>query len=244
MGKYAKWIGGGLGWFLGGPLGALFGFAVGSMFDGPRMDITTTSYRGQRYKTTAGDFGLSLLVLVAAVMKADGKVVKSELDYVKNFFRMQFDEETAAEALLMLRDMLKQDIPLADVCRQIRNNMEYASRLQLMHMLYGISLSDKHMDPREMAAIESIASYLNISVKDRDSIKNMFVPSTDASYRILEISPDVSDEEVKKAYRKMARKYHPDMVNHLGEDFKEVAHEKFRKVNEAYENIKKSRNMS
>lgn len=244
MGKYAKWVGGGLGWFLGGPLGALFGFAVGSMFDGPRRDITTTSYRGHRYKTTAGDFGLSLLVLVAAVMKADGRVVKAELDYVKSFFRQQFGEETAAEALLMLRDLLKQDIPLADVCRQIRNNMEYSSRLQLMHMLYGISLSDKRIDPREIQAIESISTYLNISVKDRESIKNMFIPSNDAYYRILEISPEASNEEVKKAYRKMARKYHPDMVSHLGDDFKEVAHEKFRKVNEAYEGIKKSRNMS
>lgn len=244
MGKYAKWVGGGLGWFLGGPLGALFGFAVGSMFDGPRQATVTTSYKGRKYKTTAGDFGLSLLVLVAAVMKADGKVVRSELDYVKNFFRVQFGEETAAEALLMLRDLLRQDIPVADVCRQISNNMEYSSRLQLMHMLYGISLSDKHADPRELQAIGSIASYLNISLKDRESIKNMFIPSNDAYYRILEISEDASNEEVKKAYRKMARKYHPDMVSHLGEDFKDMAHEKFRKVNEAYESIKKSRNMS
>ncbi|HKL67480.1 MAG TPA: hypothetical protein VJ877_06270, partial [Bacteroidales bacterium] len=90
MGKYAKWVGGGLGWFVGGPLGALLGFAMGSMFDGPRRNEHTNSYRGQAYKTTAGDFALSLIVLVAAVMKADGKVVRSELDYVKNFFRTQF----------------------------------------------------------------------------------------------------------------------------------------------------------
>lgn len=244
MGKYAKWIGGGLGWFFGGPLGALLGFAVGSMYDGPRQNTTTASFRGQQYKTTAGDFGLSLIVLVAAVMKADGKVVKSELDYVKNFFRNQFGEETANEALLILRDLLKQNIPVADVCRQIKRNMEYSSRLQLIHMLYGISASDKYLDPRELRTIEAIESYLNISEKDRVSIKNMFIPSDDAYYKILEIDPGVSDEEVKKAYRRMARKYHPDMVSHLGEDFQKVAHEKFRKVNEAYEKIKKSRNMS
>jgi len=244
MGKYAKWIGGGLGWFFGGPLGALLGFAMGSVFDGPRQNTTTTSFRGQQYKTTAGDFALSLIVLVAAVMKADQKVVKSELEYVKNFFRKQFGNETANEALIILRDLLKQNIPVADVCRQINKNMEYSSRLQLLHILYGISASDKYFDPREIRAIESIASHLNISEKDRESIKNMFIPSDDAYYKILEIDPGVSNEEVKKAYRKMARKYHPDMVSHLGEDFQKIANEKFRKVNEAYEKIKKSRNMA
>ncbi|MCD4769032.1 MAG: molecular chaperone DnaJ, partial [Bacteroidales bacterium] len=111
MGKYAKWIGGGLGWFLGGPLGALFGYFVGSAFDRPAVSYTETSYRGRTYRTTAGDFSLSLLVLVSAVMKADGRVVKAELDYVKTFFRTQFGEETAQEAIHMLRDILKKDIP-------------------------------------------------------------------------------------------------------------------------------------
>lgn len=244
MGKYAKWIGGGLGWFFGGPLGALFGFAVGSMFDGPRQNTTTTNFRGQKYNTTAGDFALSLLVLIAAVMKADKKVVRSELDYVKNFFRNQFGDETANEALLMLRDLLKQEIPVADVCRQISRNMEYSSRLQLIQMLFGLSASDKHIDEREIKTIELIASYLNISEKDRVSIKNMFIPSDDAYYKILEIDPGASNDEVKKAYRRMARKYHPDMVSHLGDDFNNIANEKFKKVNEAYEKIKRSRNMS
>lgn len=244
MGKYAKWVGGGLGWLFGGPLGGLLGFAVGSMFDGPRQNAYTTSYRGQRYNTTAGDFALSLIVLVAAVMKADGKVVRAELDYVKNFFRNQFGEDTAREALMMLRDLLKQNIPLVDVCRQISSNMEYSSRLQLIHMLYGISASDRYIDQRELKSIESIAGYLNISQKDHESIKNMFIPSGDAYYKILEIEPSASNDEVKKAYRKMARKYHPDMVSHLGDDFKNIADEKFKKVNEAYEKIKKSRNMS
>jgi DnaJ like chaperone protein len=187
---------------------------------------------------------MSLLVLVAAVMKADGKVVRAELDYVKTFFRNQFGSDTANEAILMLRDMLKQEIPVADVCAQISRNMEYASRLQLIHMLYGVSASDRSIDSSELRAIEKIASYLRISAKDQESIRNMFVPSTDAAYKILEIDPSVSDDEVKKAYRKMARKYHPDMVAHLGDDFRETANEKFRKVNEAYEDIKKSRNMS
>ena len=243
MGKYAKWVGGGLGWFLGGPLGALFGYFVGSMFDTPGQSSTRTYHRGRAYSTTAGDFAMSLLVLIAAVMKADGKVVKAELDYVKSFFVRQFGEETASEAILMLRDMLKKTIPVADVCRQIAGNMEYASRLQLLHMLYGVSASDGRQDNSETGMIDSIAGWLNISSKDKASIKNMFIPSTDGAYKILEIDSNVSDDELKKAYRRMARKYHPDAVSHLGEDFRLAAEEKFKKVNDAYEKIKKERNL-
>lgn len=120
-------------------------------------------------------------------------------------------------------------------------NMEYSSRVQLLHILFEISASDGDFDPNEIKVIERISRYLNISVKDLDSIKNMFIPSTDSAYRILEIDSSVNDDEVKRAYRRMARKYHPDTVNHLGEDFRKSANEKFRKVNEAYVAIKKER---
>lgn len=243
MARYSRWIGGGLGWFLGGPLGALFGFMVGSMFDGPQVSQEKTRYRGRSYTTTTGDFMMSLLVLVSAIMKADGKVVRSELDYVKAFFVKQFGEQAATEAVKMLRDMLKQTVPVADVCRQISRNMEYTSRLQLMHMLFGISGADGYYHPEELKMIDAMSGYLNISERDYESIRNMFIPSTDSSYKILEIDSSVSDSEVKRAYRRMARKYHPDTVSHLGDDLRLAAEEKFKKVNEAYEKIKKERNI-
>jgi DnaJ like chaperone protein len=192
-------------------------------------------------RTTSGAFAMSLLVLVAAVMKADGKVLKTELDYVKRFFVQNFGEDTSREAVVMLRDLLKQPIPVQDVCRQIKQNLDYSSRLQLVHFLFGIASADDQVHGSEQKTIEMIAGYLGISAKDRESIKYMFIPQTDAAYKILEINKDVSDAEVKKAYRKMANKYHPDKVSHLGEDFQKAANEKFRKVNEAYQQIKKER---
>ncbi len=243
MGRMGKWIGGGLGWVMGGPIGALLGFLVGSMVDGATA-LSIPEYASDERQTTPGGFGVTLMVLIAAVMKADGKVVKSELDYVKRFFVQQFGKQIAREATLMLRDLLKQDIPLADVCGQIKRNMDYSSRLQLMHLLFNVSSADGLTNPAEQAVIERISGYMGISSADYLSIRNMFIPDTDASYKILEIESSATDEEVKKAYRRMAMKYHPDKVSHLGEDFKKTASEKFRKMKDAYEKIKKERNMN
>ena len=241
MGIFGKWLGGGLGWVVGGPIGGLLGFIVGSMLDGATGKSPTYTTRSVR--TTQGDFGMSLLVLVAAVMKADGKVVKSELDYVKQFFVQQFGKDSAKQALLMLKDILKQEIPVLDVCLQIKRNMDYSSRLQLLHLLFNISIADSKILPSEVEIIKRISGYLGVTSTDFLSIKNMFIPETDSSYKILEIDPSSSNDEIKKAYRRMAMKYHPDKVTHLGEDFRKTADEKFRKVNEAYERIKKERNL-
>jgi DnaJ like chaperone protein len=236
MGKFAKWLGGGLGWAFFGPLGGLFGFLIGSV-----IDSSTIEARQISGKTTTGDFAMSLLVLVAAVLKADGKIMKSELDYVKQFFIQNFGEDGAREALVMLRDLLKQQIPVKDVCFQIQTGLDYSSRLQLLHFLYGICNADGIMAPEEVLMVGNIADYLGINDSDKNSIKSMFVVETDSAFKILEIEPTATNEEIKKAYRQMALKYHPDKVSYLGEDFRKAANEKFQKVNEAYEKIKKER---
>jgi DnaJ like chaperone protein len=238
MGKFGKWIGAGLGWTFGGPLGAILGFALGSFIDAADVQVI----KGER-KTTTGDFIASLLVLVASIMKADGKVLKSELDYVKKYFIQAFGSDSALEAMQMLRDILKQNIPLRDVSIQIKNRMDYSSRLQLLHFLYGIALADGKIDTAEIQTIEQIAYYLGISSTDSGSIKNMFVKTTDSAYIILGVNKNATNEEIKKAYRSLAVKYHPDKVSYLGEDIKNKAKEKFQQINEAYETIKKERGM-
>ena len=241
MGIFGKWLGGGLGFVMGGPIGGLLGFLVGSMIDG--TTVHTSTYSAGSVRTSQGDFGMSLLVLVAAVMKADGKVVKSELDFVKQFFVRQFGQESAKQALLMLKDILKQEIPVREVCLQIKGNMDYSSRLQLLHLLFNLSLADSVIHSSEIAIVEKISAYMGVASSDFLSIKNMFIPETDSSYKILEIDQSSSNEEVKKAYRRMAMKYHPDKVSHLGEEIRKSADEKFTRVNEAYEKIKRERNM-
>jgi DnaJ like chaperone protein len=242
MGMFGKWLGGGLGFVMGGPIGGMLGFLVGSMIDSTTEDTGTRTVN--RSRTAQGDFSMSLLVLVAAVMKADGKVVKSELDYVKKFFVAQFGQESAKEALLMLKDIIKQDIPVRDICIQIGRNMDYSSRLQLLHLLFNISQADSNIHPKEVELLEKISGAMGVASSDFLSIKNMFIPETDSSYKILEIESSASNDDVKKAYRRMAMKYHPDKVSHLGDEFRKTADEKFKSVNEAYDRIKKERNMN
>lgn len=243
MAKFGKWIAGGLGWAFMGPIGALIGFALGSMLENGDQ-IRTGSGQARPGHTQRGDFMSSLIVLVAAVMKADGKVLKSELDYVKANFNQSFGAEAASEATLILRDLLEQNIPVEAVSRQIAQHMDYSSRLQLLHFLFGISKADGHVSESEWKTIERISFYLGLSAADLQSVKGTFYDNLDSAYAVLEITADASDEEVKKAYRKMAVQYHPDKVAYLGEDIKDKANEKFQKLNSAYEKIKKSRGMS
>ena len=137
----------------------------------------------------------------------------------------------------MFQEILKQDYSTADVCKQIQQSMDHPSRLELMHVLFGLSASDGEIHSEEIKVIHTIANYLNISKKDYESIKAIFIKDIDSAFKILEISSSASDSEVKKAYRKMAKKFHPDKLQHLGEEHQKGAEEKFRKVQQAYEQL-------
>jgi DnaJ like chaperone protein len=239
MRKFTKWIGAGLGWTIGGPIGALAGFALGSLVDASNIE----KFENTRTDTTTGDFVVSLLVLIAAVMKADRKVMQSELTFVKQYLVKAFGEEEALEMLAILRDMLKQDIPLKEVTLQIKLRMDYPSRLQLIHLIYGIAQADGSVSIAEMSVIEQIAHDLGLSTADILSIKNMYFQSSDWAYNVLETDPRASNEDIKKAYRQLALKNHPDKVSYLGEEIRKKAQDKFQKINEAYEVIKKERKM-
>jgi DnaJ like chaperone protein len=245
---YGKWIGGGLGWALGGPIGGLLGFYVGSMFEGD-TNASRTGSQGHPYisggrSTQTGDFSLSLLVLSAAVMKADGVVKKSELDYVKRFFVSNFGEAKTVQQMQVLKELLTKDINVQDVSVQIRSSMDYSSRLQLLHYLFGIAGADRVTANSEIEMIQNIAGFMGVTSADFKSVKAMFVKDTDSAYKILEIKPDASDSEVKKAYHKMAIKYHPDKVGHLGEEVRNAAEDKFQVLNAAYDEIKKRRGIN
>jgi DnaJ like chaperone protein len=243
MAGLGKWIGGGLGWAFGGPIGALIGFAVGSLFDTPGNVVMNNQTTVQNRRTTEGDFKMSLLVMMACILKADGKVQKSELDVAKRFLVANFGEQGALEALQILKNLLEQPINEAEVAMQINNFMNYSAKLQLIRLLFDIAYADGFVHENELVIIERISNIFRITQPDFDSLKAPFVKNVDKdwAYKTLELEPEASVDDIKKAYRRMAMKYHPDKVHNLGEDIKKSATDKFRTLNEAYESLKNQR---
>ncbi|MEM9680135.1 MAG: TerB family tellurite resistance protein [Bacteroidota bacterium] len=260
--SFSKWIGAALGWSFGGPIGAIIGLALGSMVDnmadgfkdpllgeGKTKRKRRDTYRRQqpqyrtqqRPKTQSGDFEVSLLILASVVIKADGKQDQSELNFVRQQFASMYGKERANHAFKLFKNISQQHISTRQVCIQIRQMMDHASRLQLLHFLFGIAKADGKVTEDEIRQIYTISGYLNISNKDYESIKAMFYKNHENAYKILEIEETATDDEVKKAYRKMAKKYHPDRVAHLGKEHQQGAEEKFRQVQEAYEHIQDKR---
>ncbi|MDC9722069.1 MAG: TerB family tellurite resistance protein [Urechidicola sp.] len=246
MANFTKWFGATLGFSFGGPIGGILGFVVGSFIDGFSSEDIKNAKRFSQSSANSqsGDFEMSLLILSAVVIKADGKADKRELDYVRNHFIQMYGATRANHAFKLFGGIIKNDkISTRQVCMQIRQNMTHATRLQLIHFLFGIANSDGHVNEAEVNMIHKIAGYLYINDYDYESIKAMFYDGVDNAYKVLEIEKSVTDSEVKKAYRKMVKKHHPDKLQHLGEEHLQGAEEKFRQIQKAYEGIQKERGM-
>ncbi len=246
-----KFIGAAVGYFLLGKslVGAFLGFVIGSMIDnmkvvnlrgGKREDVF--EYYRQHASQSHEDFATMLMALSAAVMKADGKPLKVELEYIKSFFARQFGPQFTTEHLRVLKHFLEGgDIPLEKICNDISLRTQVEVRIQLIHYLFGLAKADGHVAEAEMQTIRRIALLLEVPQADFESVKSMFYREVDSDYHILGIEKTATEEEIKKAYRRMAVRYHPDKVAQLGEEYQKGAQEKFQKVQEAYENIKKTR---
>lgn len=244
-----KWILGGLGFVVGGPIGALIGVFIASMFDESKNTLNNTeSARTMNYgrrRATQGDISVSIIVLLACVIKADGRVLKAEINYIKPFLLRTFGEEQAKQALALLKQLLNEHIDPVAVSRQMAQYINYSTRLELVRLLLEVSNSDGDIAPEELNIIEIIATNMAVQPADYQSLLALYQRHKDVNwaYTALEISPSATNDEVKKAYRRMAMKYHPDKVANAGEELRKQATDKFRGINEAYEHIKKQRGM-
>ena len=257
---YGKWIGGIVGFMAAGPLGALAGYAIGSMLENNDDDnysgggygsrTTESSTYGQR-----NSFLFSMLVMASYIIKADGKVMHSEMEFVRQFLRINFGEAAVAEGNQILLNLFEQrkqmdaNNPQAfkntiyECGMQIRQNMGYEERLQLLNFLAKIAQSDGSICQAEIDALKEVATAMGLSAQEVESMLNLGGNTLEQAYKVLEIEPTATDDEVKAAYRKLALKHHPDRVATLGEDVKKAAEEKFQQINNAKEMIYKARGM-
>jgi DnaJ like chaperone protein len=259
----AKWIGGIIGFMSGGALGALAGYALGALFENA---INSNSHGGSQngykqrpnYDPLEGErtsFRFSLLVMASYIICADGRIMHSEMEYVRAFLRQNFGKEAEQEGNTILLRIFEQhkemdrknpnafSNTIRQCAAQIAHALSYEQRLQLLSFLCGIAKADGHVSPEEIDALKEVARYMQMQDTEVASLLNLGGNSLEEAYKVLEISPDATDQEVRTAYRQMALKHHPDHVANLGEDVKKAAEEKFRQINAAKEIIYKARSM-
>jgi len=270
-----KWIGGFLGFINAGPLGALAGIALGALFDmgldrvnqpgtnseninkeydnndfsptGNRQN-TSNYYEGQR-----NSFLFSLLVLASYVIRADGRVMHSEMETLRHFLRNNFGRLAVEQGEQIILNLFEQQKHIGlhqfreiihKSCIQISKNMDYSQRLQLLNFLTMLAKADGEVVVVEIEALRNIAIWMGLNAAEVDTMLNLKKDDINSAYKVLAVSPSATDEEIKKAYRKMALEHHPDRVAALGEDIRLAAEKKFQEINEAKERIYRSRGLS
>ena len=244
-----KWVAAFLGYFLLRFPGAILGFLVGSFLDnlngGGQRDARAIFREYTQPNVSPADFELNLLSLCSIIIKADGQVSQKELDYVRQYFLSTYGKEKANAIFRTFNEVIKKrEISAQRICTYLTQRTRYEVRLQLLHFLFGIAQADGQISKAEVEKLREIAGYLRVGIHDFESIMAMFIKSADNSYKILEIDKNASDDEVKKAYRRMAKKYHPDRVVTEDEAIKRGAEEKFKEVQKAYETIQRERGIS
>lgn len=239
-----KWFAALMGYYLMRFPGALLGFFVGSFIDQLNKGGTFNTSLG-RSGIQPEIFELNLLALAATVIKADGTIKTQELQFVRHFFITNYGTQKAQAIFRIFNEQIKKETQnIVQLTSVILERTRYETRLQVLHFLFGVANADGSISPKELEKINQIAQALGIRFSDIESIKAMFVKSADNAYKILEISPQATDDEVKKAYRAMAKKFHPDKLQTKDPALIKGAQEKFQEVQKAYETIRKARQMN
>lgn len=239
-----KWFGAIIGYLLFRLPGAVLGFFLGSLVDGMSQGNGSVFREFGRAQVSPEDFEMHLISLCSIVIKADGSVSQQELDYVRQYFLGTYGKEKANAIFRTFNEVIKKrEVSAQRICSYLNQRTRYEVRLQLVHFLFGIAGADGKVSQAEVSKLLEIAGYLRVGQRDFESIKAMFFKSADTAYTILEIDRTASDDEVKKAYRSMAKKYHPDRVNTQDEAIRKGAEEKFKEVQKAYEQIQRERGL-
>ncbi len=201
--------------------------------------------------TRPKDFETSLLALSAIIIKADGIINKTELNYVRNYFIRTYGKEKANHSFRNFKKLVQNRTSSRELCARISNFMAYPARVQLIKFLFDVANSDGNVSASEELEIRKIASYMLIRQMDYIRLRLMYFnnqrtdysysQSSDYEYEILGLSENATNDEIKKAYRTLVKKYHPDRLQNASKEDITIAKEKFQKIQSAYEKIKSKR---
>ena len=257
MSWWGKVVGGAFGFMVGGPLGALIGAAIGHNFDSG-MKLQASGAPGDQERVQTAFFTATFSVM-GHIAKADGHVSKDEIANARQVMAsMELDAEMKRVAINLFQQGKARDFALDVILEQFRR--ECHRRQHLIRLFIEIQLqaayADGHMHPKERAMLLHICDRLGISPEEFDvlagaagaernygGVAGRNSMSLDDAYAVLEISRNSNEKEVKKAYRRMMSRHHPDklVAKGLPEEMMKLATEKTQEIQAAYELIKDSR---
>lgn len=251
----STWIGALLGWVVAGPFGALLGGFIGSMFSGSGDEQRQQLFGGDSGSEEPGNrnsYLMSMLVLMSFIIRADGRIMHSEMELARLWLRQNFGEVAAQQGDQILRRLFEASKQqgeqqyrrnIREACQQIGQHVDYSGRLQLLNFLLMIAQADGYVDNTEVEALKDVARWMGLPTEEVDSMLNLGHDDLESAYKVLGVSPDVTDDVLKTVYRKLALEHHPDRVAALGEDVRKAAEKKFQEINAAKEIIWKARGL-
>ena len=235
MRSIAPIIGAFIGYFILRFPGAILGYFIGRMFG---SNVTVKTFSNSR--SIDFDFGINLISLATAIIKADGKVDQAELDYVRQFFIRNYGVQRANEVFRSFKFQINQsEINVAKIASKFRSYTSYATREQILYFLIDLAKSDGSISQSEIDKLAEIARYLGVQQWER--LRALFEDSSDQAYKVLGIESSATNDEIKKAYRSLAKTYHPDKVVTDDPALKAGAEEKFKQIQKAYDTLQKER---
>ncbi|MBU2529057.1 TerB family tellurite resistance protein [bacterium] len=250
MGNWSKFIGAGLGWAIGGPIGAIAGyFIAGAMDQNAGAELHNPANRGHIVFT-------NLIAFMSLIVKADNKIKESEkksaMDILSRMFKL--DHQDQALSRQMFTKFLNEHIDVDELCAGFNKIADGDMKIVLMEILFKIALSDMEFHPLEEKLIDDIASQLGFSEYEIRSMKVSYTSSHGAGaktaggtqdikkyYDILELPYNASLDEIKKAYRKLMLKYHPDRFAGIDPVAHELINAKAAEINEAYNKVQSAK---
>jgi DnaJ like chaperone protein len=245
MSWFGKVVGGTLGFSIAGPLGAVIGGVIGNQFD---KKIGDSTQKLDDHEEKQMVFFVSVFSMLAKIAGADGKFLSSEKKVIDEFMNknLKLDKESRQFAIDVFNKAGSKNTSFEEYAEQFYSYFkdEKDMLLSMVDLMVNLAASDDEYHHREEKFIKKACNIFKISEHEYESIEAQYIAGAglEKYYKILDLSPDAEFSKVKKRYRSMAKDYHPDNIigKGLPEEFVDFAEEKFKKIQNAYEEIKKA----